>query len=147
MIAEALQIFTSAAGGSIIGGLFGWLNKREDAKVRKQDQDHDFRMVGAKSHAGELLANAQAYVESQKTVSKVGGAIKSAFRPILTSVLMYMVYKILINLEIVTGGVQSLPVEMQVELYREIILNIISLTSTAVNWWFASRPTGVNKHA
>lgn len=145
MIAEAIQLFTSAAGGSIIGGVFGWLNRREDAKTRKVDQDHEFRMIGANSKAGEVVANAQAFVESQKTVSKLGGAIKSAFRPLLTSVLMYMVYRILVSLETLTGGLEALPDDMVLSLYREIILNLVSLTATAINWWFASRPTGVKK--
>lgn len=145
MIEGLLSVLGSSFAGSAIGGLFGWLNRREDNKTKARDQDHEFRMVSANANANQQTSEARAFEESQKTKSALGDVIKSAVRPLITGLLMFMVYRIVVNLETLTGGLESLPEDMTLQLYREIILNLISLTATAINWWFASRPTGVKK--
>ncbi len=141
---EALMAIMSSSGvGAITGGLFGWLNRREDRKARESDQKFELKRIDAQSTADTGASEARAFEESQKTVSSVGGAIKSAVRPLITSALLFMTYNILIELETITGGIASLPSDQAAALYRDITLNIISLTATAVSWWFASRPSSV----
>lgn len=143
---EALMTIMSSSGvGAITGGIFGWLNRREDRKTRQSDQEHERSMVGLKADADTQASEARAFEESQKTISKFGDAIKSAVRPIITGALLYMTWGILQELEGLTGGISSLPPEQAAALYRDITLNIISLTATAVSWWFASRPTSITK--
>ena len=144
MIESLIAIFSSSGVGAITGGIFGWLNRREDRKIRLADQEHERSMVGLKSAAEVKSSEARAFEESQKTLSKFGDAVKSAVRPIVTACLMYMTYEILISLEKLVGGLTTLPPEDAVSLYKQITLSIISLTSMAISWWFASRPTGIN---
>lgn len=136
-------VLASSGAGSIIGGIFGLLGRKEERKAR--EIDHKFKLESMRLGGDIALetVDAESFKESQKTVSKVGGAIKSAVRPIITGVLLWQVYIILTSLESITGGLESLPADIAIELYRDIVLNIISLTATAVNWWFASR--GVSK--
>jgi len=146
MMLDALMTIMSSSGvGAITGGIFGWLNRREDRKTRKADQDHERSMIGLQSEANVKENEADAFVESQKTLSRVGGAIKSAVRPVITGALLYMTYGILVQLETITGGIPMLPATESAKLYRDIVLNIISLTATAVSWWFASRPSSINR--
>lgn len=140
-----MTIMSSSGVGAITGGIFGWLNRREDRKARRADQEHAREMLTAQSHADIQSSEARAFEESHKTLGAVGGAIKSAVRPIITGALLFMTYRILVELETITGGIGSLPPDEATQLYRDITLNIISLTATAVSWWFASRPTGISK--
>ena len=144
---EALMTIMSSSGvGAITGGIFGWLNRREDRKMRRADQEHEQIMIEKQSRAEVQSSEARAFEESHKTVSAVGGAIKSAVRPVITGALLFMTYRILMELEAITGGIANLPQDEAVKLYRDITLNIISLTATAVSWWFASRPTSINRN-
>ena len=143
MVESLLAVMTSSGFGAITGGLFGWLNRREDRKTREADQAHKEKMVGLRANAEEQVSDARAFEESQKTYSKFGGAAKSAVRPIITGYLMWMTYLILLELQTKIGLLDVFPPEEAMELYKQIILNIICLTSTAVSWWFASRPTGI----
>lgn len=140
-----MTIMSSSGVGAITGGIFGWLNRREDRKMRQADQEFELKRLTAQSQVDVQTSEARAFEKSQKTVSAVGGAIKSAVRPIITGALLYMTYGILMELENITGGLGSLPADQIAKLYRDITLNIISLTATAVSWWFASRPSSVNR--
>lgn len=143
---EALMTIMSSSGvGAITGGIFGWLNRREDRKARQADQEHERSMVGLKADAETQQSEARAFETSQKTISKFGDAVKSMIRPLITGALLYMTWGILQELESLTGGISSLPPEQALALYRDITLNIISLTATAVSWWFASRPTAITR--
>jgi hypothetical protein len=145
MIAELSTILASSGAGSIIGGVFSWLNRKEEAKERANEREFKIAMVGANASAEEMVAEARAFEESQKTVSSVGGAIKSAIRPLITGVLMYQTYVILTGLESIVGGIETLDDGEALQLYRDIVLNIISLTATSVSWWFGARPTNRGK--
>ena len=143
---EALgSILASSGVGSIIGGVFGLLGRKEERRAK--EADYDFKLESQRLGGDIALetVDAESFKESQKTKSKFGDAIKSAVRPLITGLLMYYVYVILTGLEAITGGLEALPDQLVIDLYRDIVLNIICLTSTAVNWWFASR--GVSKKA
>ena len=139
MLADLATILASSGAGSIIGGVFGLLNRKEERKQKEADQRHQLESMRLGGTIALETQDAISFTESQKTTSRIGGAIKSAFRPVMTSFLLYFTYRIMISLEAVTGGVESLPPELALQLYRDIVLNIISLTATAVNWWFAAR--------
>jgi hypothetical protein len=145
MLAELGTILASSGAGSIIGGVFGFLNRKEDRKDRESEREYNLKMVAAKTESDVVSSEARSFEESQKTTSRFGDAIKSAFRPIITAILLYQMYRILTSMEAITGGLESLPIEITLELYKDVVLNIISLTSTSVSWWFASRPSGVRK--
>jgi len=54
---------------------------------------------------------------------------------------------ILVSLEALTGGLRALSPDLTLDLYRDIVLNVISLTATCVSWWFASRPSKVSSRS
>ena len=139
MFDALVSVLASSGAGSIIGGVFGLLGRKEERRSR--EADHKFKLESMRLGGDIALetVDANSFLESQKTVSKFGDAIKSAVRPIITGVLLWTVYNITSNLETVTGGIESLPPELALELYKEIVLNVICLTATAVNWWFAAR--------
>jgi len=142
MIASLLAVITSSTAGAVVGGFFGWLNRREDRKVAAQDQEHDLNMIRANANAGQQTSEARAFEESQKTKGSLAGAIKSAVRPIITGVLYWYVWQFILILENVTGGLENVDPLAALALYEMIMLSIVNLASMATSWWFASRPSG-----
>ena len=82
MIAELSSILASSAAGSLIGGVFSWLNRKEEAKERASEREFKIAMVGANANAAEVASEARAFEESQKTVGSVGSAIKAQSGPL-----------------------------------------------------------------
>ena len=144
MIASLLAVITSSTVGGIVGGVFGWLNRREDRIVNAQNQTHELMMIKARANAGQQLSEAKAFEESQKTVGWFAAGIKSAIRPIITGVLYWYVWKFIVVLQDLTGGLESIDPVAALALYEMIMLSIVNLASMATSWWFASRPSGAN---
>lgn len=144
MIESLLAVMTSSGFGAVTGGFFGWLNRREDRKTREADQVHEEKMIGLRANAEEQVSEARAFEESQKTLSKFADSVKAVARPIITAVLLWMTYQILKELQGSFDMLDVFPPKEAMELYKAIVLNIICLASTAVSWWFASRPTGIS---
>ncbi len=144
MFEALMTVMSSSAVGAITGGFFGWLNRREERQIRLADQEHERQMVTAQSDADTKTSEAHAFEESQKTIGAISSTIKSVVRPLITGALLYMTYGILSELQRMTGGLGRLPIEDAAAIYRDINLNIISLTATAVSWWFASRPSSIS---
>ena len=152
-----LDILGSAGFGSVIGGVFGYLTKREERENLKMKLSHDLNMLKAKTDAtlqvakinmeqakvaGELAVeklDARAFKESQKSVGKIAEGLKSFVRPVILGLLMYQTFLILSNLKEITGGLDALPVEDVVGLYKVVVLSVTGLTATAVGWYFAAR--------
>jgi len=152
-----LEVLGSAGFGSLIGGVFGWLGKKQETENIQMKLNHELDMVTAKTdatiaianinmeqakQAGQLLVeqiDAKAFHESQKPTSKFAEAIKSLVRPIITFAMMYQTYLIYSSLDSLTGGLESLSSEDKAMLFKVLILSITGLTSTVVSWWFASR--------
>jgi len=152
-----LDILGSAGFGTIIGGVFGFLGKREERKLLSEKNDHALSMVKAKTDAaiavakisieeakvaGELMVEkieAQAFTASQTSSSPFADTVKSFVRPVILALLMYQTYKILSSLEVLTGGLETLPSIEIIGLYKVVILSVTGLTSTAVGWYFATR--------
>lgn len=151
-----LELLGSAGFGSLLGALFGWLNKKEESQTLKMKLDHERAMIEANTKSqielskmsieeakvvGQLAVDkteAQAFSTSQKS-SGIGEAIKAFIRPAILAVLMYQTYLILDALETLTGGLSSLPVSDIMALYKIVILMVTGLTATAVSWYFAQR--------
>jgi hypothetical protein len=169
MFTTILGLFTSGGFGAITGLIGGWLAKREQRKLLELNNDHDFRMANVdlkrdqlqfdhalavvdkhieKSQAeGEIATDvreADAFVESiqseaKSTGTRVGDAIRSAIRPLLTGFLLFISWTIYSNLDTLVGGLQSLDKEVIEQLFVYVVHSILFLTITAVSWWFASR--------
>lgn len=141
MFESLATVLASSGAGSIIGGIFGLLGRKEERKAREADNKFKLESMRLGGDIAIETADAEAFKESQKTLSKFGDAVKSAVRPIITAILLWQVYIILTSLEQITGGLESLPADLTIDLYRDIVLNVISLSSLSVSWWFAARGT------
>lgn len=152
-----LDVLGSAGLGTIVGGVFGWLGKREERANMKMKFDHDVNMLNAKTdaaieiakigieeakNAGRLLVEkieASAFETSQKSTGKFSDTVKSMIRPIILGLLMYQTYMIIQSLETLTGGLTAFKPEEILGLYRIVVLSVTGLTATAVGWYFAAR--------
>jgi hypothetical protein len=151
-----LEVLGSAGFGSLLGGIFGWLNKREERENMKMKFEHDIAKIQAKTNArieiarmsieeaqvaGELAVEkeeAKAFSKSQIT-SSIGDTIKAIVRPVIVGLLMWQTYQVHNSLEALTGGIQGLSSDDVMALYKVVVLMITGLTCTAVSWYFAAR--------
>jgi hypothetical protein len=152
-----LNILGSAGFGSALGGIFGFLAKREERANLQMKLDHDINLIKAKTEAsitiakmgvetakvsGQLLVDkveAKAFEVSQKSSGVLADNLKAFIRPIILGILMYQTYMILKSLEELTGGLASFSPDEVLGLYRIVMLSVTGLTATAVGWYFASR--------
>lgn len=152
-----LDILGSAGFGSVVGGVFGYLSKREERENIKMKLDHELDMIRARTDAtievarmgieeaeiaGSLLVEkieAKAFEASQQSASKWSNNLKSCIRPLILLALMFQSYMIFVSLEKITGGLISFDPEEILSLYRIFVLSVTSLTATAVGWYFAAR--------
>lgn len=151
-----LDVFANAGFGALIGALFGWLNKREERATLKDKHTYQVAMLNAKTNAqlqladiavqasqvkGELAIDkeeAKSFTASQKTTG-FGEAIKSIFRPMITCALLYVAYQLVMQIDSLVGGLDSLPTNELIALYRIVILQIFGLAGLCVGWWFSTR--------
>lgn len=152
-----LDILGSAGFGTAIGALFGWLNKREERENMKLQYDHQVNLIKANTDAAVSLAaikideikaqttklmeewDARAFERSQQSSGAFSEAMKAIVRPAILALLMYQTYLILSSLDAMVGGIAGLPAEDVVSLFRTAVLSILSLTSTAVGWYYGTR--------
>ena len=143
MIEAIMAVLGSSTVGGIVGGVLGIFQRREDRKYQEQQNEFEIRRIKHESIAGVATSEARAFEHSQKPDPSIGGIIKSAVRPILTGILYYEVYVLIIAIESLTGGLSSIDSAELLDLYRTIVLSVLSLCSMATSWWFASRPSGL----
>ncbi len=143
MIDAIMAVLGSSTVGGIVGGVMGIFQRREDRKYQEQQNEFEIRRIKHEFIAGVATSEARAFEHSQKPDPSIGGIIKSAVRPILTGILYYEVYVLIIAIESLTGGLSSIDSGELLDLYRTIVLSVLSLCSMATSWWFASRPSGL----
>lgn len=152
-----LDILGSAGFGTAIGALFGWLNKREERENMRLQYDHQVNLIKANTDAAVSLAaikideikaqttklmeewDARAFERSQQSSGKFAEGMKAVVRPAILGLLMWQTYLVMSALDGMVGGVAGLPAEDVISLYRTAVLSILSLTSTAVGWYYGSR--------
>lgn len=67
-------------------------------------------------------------------------------RPGLTIALVYETFSMFSRLDVALGGLSSLPVTDQTELFKRIVFSILGLTGMAVGFWFVARPEKQNRN-
>lgn len=151
------DIFSSAGFGTLLGGVFGWLGKREERENLKMKMAHEVEMLKARTKSQVEIAQANieeakvagslavekeetaAFRESQKKTSNIAEIVKSFVRPVILAILLYQTYLIHKNVDVLVGKLGTLTNDEIIGIYKILILSIISLTSTAVGWYFAQR--------
>ena len=151
-----LDLFASAGFGALTGGVLGFLKTRQETKNLELKQNHEVNMLKATTAANIQLADKQiesnkvkgelaigkeeavAFTYSQKTTS-FGEVVKSLIRPLITGALLYVSYQLLVNINILVGGLESIPQKELLGLYKIVVLQIFGLTGICVGFGFATR--------
>ncbi len=156
-----IETIMTLLGSPILGGLLGSISalftKKEERKTLELQLNHekDMAVINSKNRRDELslqgdLAqkelDGEAFVTSQKygnndTGSPFAEIIKALIRPVITTYLLTVVSILTYNLHRLVGGLNVIPVEDLVVLYKEIISSVLFLTTMAVSWYFGQRKT------
>lgn len=175
MFDAILGLASSSGLGAIVGSVFSWLGKKEaraekameleyELKNRLQDleelklsQTHEVDMADKQMQIAETegqiatdLKETDGWIESIKSGMKATGiawvdAVRALMRPVITVYLLGISTYVAISISVLVGGIGSLPEDELLEMYRQVIMSLIMLTTTAVTWWFGSRPQQVSK--
>ncbi len=169
------DIFASSGLGAIVGLLGSWLTKREErrnlelklthetkmADIRKEEAafefSHELAMADKQVERAEVEGQIARDVEEmaafrdglkeQQMVYKIKwvDAIRGLMRPVITVYLLLLATIITLRIGSWTGGLQSLDAHVMTTLYSDTIAQILFLVTTAVTWWFGSRPSSERK--
>lgn len=152
-----LDLIGSAGFGGLLGGVFGWLGKREENAGLKLTMAHEINLITAKTNASIQIAKmgveeaieagklavdkmeAEAFNTSMVTSNKYSEFMKSFIRPVILALLLYQTWAIITTLEELTGGLKGLGADEVLALYRLVVLSVTGLTATAVGWYFGAR--------
>lgn len=151
-----IDLISSAGFGSIIGLAGGLFTKWMEHKSIQEKNNHEINMMNARKNlmvetakigmetaevAGKLAieqVEAKAFEVSQKT-SGFGKSVKAIMRPIIIVTLGYFTWDIYTTVDTMVGGLDSLPSDDLINIYKIIILSILSLFTMGVSWYFAQR--------
>jgi len=150
------DLISSAGFGSIIGLAGGVFTKYMEQKAIRESNRHELAMMGARKDlmietaklemetaelVGKLAVDkieAKAFETSQKT-SQLGNTIKAFVRPILLFTLGYFTWDIYNKIDTMVKGLDSLPTNDLLAIYKIVVLSIISLFTLGYSWYFAQR--------
>lgn len=166
------DIFASSGLGAIVGLLGSWLTKREERRNIEIKLAHDAKMADIRKEEAAIestheLAMAEKHMErveveggislgmaemsaftqglkEQQMLYKIRwvDAIRGLMRPVITIYLLILASFVTWRVGIHTGGLAQLDQATMSNLYADTIGQIFFLVTTAVTWWFGSRPGG-----
>ena len=85
-------------------------------------------------------------VQSTSTKIKFVDAIRGLMRPTITIYLLVIGTIIALNLHHFAGGIENSLTRIEVvSMYRDTISQIMFLLTSAITWWFGSRPSSARK--
>lgn len=156
MITAILGLLGSPIIGSVIGFFSSWLMKKEQRKDKELDYSHE-REMSKLNHSqtierskveGELAVQKQDAVsfttalesENLRSGNKFLDGLKALIRPVITIYLLSAISYIAYKVSALIGGFNALDPNELVLLYKEIIHQVLYLTSVCVSFWFGIRP-------
>lgn len=170
-----LSLFSSTGAGSIVGMVGSWLTKREERKNLQLVNEHEKAMANIRVHEQKLEASHElAMADKQLESAEVEGniaidqgeiaafntsllqqskstgiafveAIRGLMRPLITLYLLVLVTYLAYKISVLVNGLESISSDELVSLYQQMIHFFLSITSTAICWWFGSRPSTQRK--
>lgn len=173
MLGTIVDLFTGGAAGGLLGLLGTYLTRIEERKVAQLKFTHEEKMgelrlkevEGERNHALALQDKKieQAEVEGKIRIdeatvagwastlvdeaskSKFGAMVKATIRPIITMYLLGVSTYLAVNIWAITKGLEGLEHEELLDILRQILAQILFLTTTCVTWWFGARPSSQPK--
>ena len=162
MIEMIIAAISSSGFGAILGAVNGFLQRLEERKNLSLRFEHEQEMAKidaertrAEHEMGieaaeidnrlriDLLdseAEAQAF-ESSQSESSFGATVKACVRPVVLLYLLTLTTIISIGLYELVGGLERLGDGTIEDLFKSCVYMVLSLTSMAVSWYFAQRPS------
>ena len=156
-IGDILSLGGAAITGGLTGilgmgvkALFGWLGAREERETLKVKQAHEVRLLELQQAARAAETENERAIASEATrqasydfanvsgqsVWKWAASVVTLMRPAITLYLLLVTTWLMWML--LYGG--SLPYVDTPGLIKEVVTQIVYLTSTAVTWWWGDRP-------
>lgn len=169
------DIFASSGLGALVGLLGSWLTKREErrntqiklaheakmADIRKEEaaieSTHELAMADKQMERAQVeggislgMAEMSAFTEGlkeQQMMYKIKwvDTIRGLMRPAITIYLLILASFVTWKVGIHTGELAALDAQAMSDLYADTIGQIFFLVTTAVTWWFGSRPGGTRR--
>ena len=165
MLEGVIELLASGGLSAIVGGVFGFLNRKEDRRQLAQQQEHERHMAEFELNREVTLADkgieraiadkdvfveseeAKGFAESLKSKFRFSEIIKSCIRPLILFAYTYQTYLIWLTLSALTGGIAALdPLYLQ-GLFEIVVLSILHMAIMAASWYFAQRPSKHFNHA
>ena len=165
MLETIIQLLSSAAGGGVLGLAGSYFKSKQERKgreleirhaiaMRKLDREEikaetelQFKRISLESEVqADINAGKLQEVSYSADEAKYGGgivdAVRGIMRPLITMYLLVYSSFLGYKLHELLGGLDRLPEVKLFELYMTLVTAaIFFLASTAVCWWFGSRPT------
>lgn len=153
MIESILTLLASPVLGSISGMIGNWIQKKQEIEIIKEQNNQQYKMsmldsenkrreIESQSKADGERLDGEAFVKAQDT-PKTGWAagLMSAVRVLVTTYLLIFMTYLAYEVNTLVGGLETLPMEVLIDMYGQIIFSIIYLTITAITFWFGQRPS------
>lgn len=159
-----VDIFASGGLAGIVGAVSGHLSRKQDNIRKYKDQAHELSMSkvslleskAERAHQllvvdkelniveteGEIKIESkelEAFLESQKDNKQSGQPGIRWVRPIITGYLLLLATYISWKIFDITGGLEALDPDIQVDLLIQIVDSIFFLVTLAVGWFFGAR--------
>jgi len=149
MLETILTLFGSPVLGGLLGSVTSYFTRKEERRFRQMELDHELRIEDTRSRnrieeaeiSGKLKVEDQevkAFRESQKS-SDLGQTIRACVRPLLLAYLCVIVTYIALQINTVLGGLEVLPFEELVSIYKELIATVLFMFTTSGTWYFGTR--------
>lgn len=160
MITEIIGLL----GSPIMGGLFGFVGsyftKREERKTLELTFKNQERMaeitaenkrkeITLEGEVAEKKLDAESFFASQKYGNSTkgwGGQLLSAMRPVIAIYLLSICTYIGYELNRLVGGLNVLPANELVGMYKDLIMSFMTLLTMSVSWFYGSRPSAPPRH-
>lgn len=96
---------------------------------------------------GELTAFTESLKEqTMQYGSGFADKLRAAMRPLITTYLLVLSTVLAINIFTLVGGLENgFSADELLALYKDVIAQLLFLTTTSVTWWFGSRPSSQRK--
>lgn len=175
MLDAVFGVFSSSGIGALVGLVGSWLTKQEERKnleltlnhekvmfqlksTQQQEQNqHELKLaeqnLASVKEAGEQaveLVEASAFVASQQSNTSLSNRfaelIRGLMRPVITIYLLSIATVIALQINAyMDGAMAQLQQQELMVMYQNTLDKIMFLTTTAVTWWFGSRPSQSRK--
>lgn len=167
------ELITSAVSGGLVGLIGTTIKQWQERKERESDRAHDLAMrkldqedmrleakLALEQTEAEFAGKERLASYDNDRATYIQGIPKSGFiqalltlvdvirglmRPTITGYLLIIESIIMFKLYVMMDGVEGMTTSSVATLFGQIVQSIIFLTSTAITWWFGSRPNQATK--